>query len=67
MKNEFKISKIEDVDENIKNEKNIFFYKKKYLNQKKTNIKYNLRYYNRIISDRTNLKDKFINFLSKLF
>ena len=67
MKNEFKISKIEDVDENIKNEKNIFFYKKKYSNQKQTNIKYNLRYYNRIISDRTNLKDKFINFLCKLF
>ena len=67
MKNEFKISKIEDVDKNIKNEKNIFFYKKKYSNQKQTNIKYNLRYYNRIISDRTNLKDKFINFLCKLF
>ena len=37
MKNEFKISKIEDVDKNIKNEKNIFFYKKKYSNQKKIN------------------------------
>jgi FkbM family methyltransferase len=67
MKNKFKILKIEDVDENIKNEKNIFFYKKNSSNFKKINIKYNLRYYNRIISDRTNLKDKFINFLSKLF
>ena len=67
MKNEFQISKIEDVDENIKNEKNIFFHKKKYSNLKKINIKYNLRYYNRIISDKTNSKDKFINFLSKLF
>ena len=62
VKNEFKISKIEDIDENIKNEKNIFFYKKNSSNFKKINIKYNLRYYNRIISDRTNLKDKFINF-----
>jgi FkbM family methyltransferase len=61
-KNKFKISKIEDIDENIKNEKNIFFYKKNSSNFKKINIKYNLRYYNRIISDRTNLKDKFINF-----
>ena len=51
----------------LKMRKIFFFYKKKYSNQKKTNIKYNLRYYNRIISDRTNLKDKFINFLSKLF
>ena len=67
MKNKFKILNIEDVDENIKNEKNIFFYKKNSSNFKKINIKYNLRYYNRIISDRTNLKDKFINFLSKLF
>ena len=66
-KNKFKISKIEDIDENIKNKKNIFFYKKNSSNFKKINIKYNLRYYNRIISDRTNLKDKFINFLSKLF
>lgn len=66
-KNKFKISKIEDIDENIKNEKNIFFYKKNSPNLKKINIIYNLRYYNRIISDRTNLKDKFINFLSKLF
>jgi cellulose synthase/poly-beta-1,6-N-acetylglucosamine synthase-like glycosyltransferase len=67
MKNKFKISKIENIDENIKNEKNIFFYKKNSPNLKKINIIYNLRYYNRIISDRTNLKDKFINFLSKLF
>jgi len=66
-KNKFKISKIEDIDENIKNEKNIFFYKKNSPNLKKINIIYNLRYYNRIISDRRNLKDKFINFLSKLF
>ena len=66
-KNKFKISKIEDIDENIKNEKNIFFYKKNSPNLKKINIIYNLRYYNRIISDRTTLKDKFINFLSKLF
>ncbi len=67
IKNEFKISKIENVDVNIKNEKNIFFHKEKYLNQKKIYTKYNLRHYNRIISDRTNSKDKFINFLSKLF
>ena len=66
-KNKFKISKIEDIDENIKNEKNIFFYKKNSPNLKKINVIYNLRYYNRIISDRRNLKDKFINFLSKLF
>ena len=66
-KNKFKISKIEDIDENIKNEKNIFFYKKNSPNLKKINVIYNLRYYNRIISDRTNSKDKFINFLSKLF
>ena len=67
MKNNFKISKIEDVDKNIKKEKNIFFYTKNFLNLKKINIKYNLRFYNRIISDRSNTKDKFVNFLSKLF
>ena len=66
-KNKFKISKIEDIDENIKNEKNISFYKKNSLNFKKINTKYNLRYYNRIISDRINSKDKVFNFLSKLF
>ncbi len=66
-KNKFKISKIEDVDENIKNEKNISFYKKNFSNLKKINIKYNLRFYNRIISDKINSKDKFFNFLSKLF
>ena len=65
--NDFKISKIEDIDENIKNEKNIFFYRKNIDYFKKLNNKYNLRYFNRIIFDRIKLKDKLTNYLSKYF
>ena len=63
--NNFKISKIENVDENIDKEKNIYF-KKKNLNVNfKINKKYNIRYYQRIIDDRQNLKDKFFDKIKK--
>lgn len=66
-KNNLKILKIVDVAKNIKNEKNVFFQSKNYLNHKKINIKYNLKLFNRIISDRINIIDKIMHHLSKLF
>ena len=66
-KNNFKILKIESIDENIKNEKNIYFRKN---NQKiidKVNLRYNQRYYKRIISNKLNFKDKLIDMLRNLF
>lgn len=66
-KHNFQISKIEAIDENIKNEKNVFFYNKniRFINQVKSN--YNVRSLNRIISNKTNLKDKLINKLENFF
>ncbi len=66
-KNNFKISKIEAIDENIKNEKNVYFQKKNLLNKKDLNRKYNLRYYNRLISNKLNLKDKVFDNISRIF
>lgn len=62
-KNGYLIKKIESVDENISYEKNIYFQRIKYKNELKINTKYKLRFYNRIISDKLNIKDKFLNLL----
>ena len=68
--NNFSISKIEPVDNNIKNEKNIFFYRKNSKLNRNIIIKYNHRYFYRIINDKTNFKDRVLNniqiFLNKL-
>lgn len=66
-KEKFKISKVENIDENINNEKNIFFLKENLIVKKKINLKYNLRYYNRIISDRVNFKDRFFDNIKFFF
>lgn len=63
--NNFKVSKIESVDENIKKEKNIYFSKKDIIETDKLNTKYNLRYYNRLISNRLTFKDKLLDSLKK--
>jgi len=63
--NNFKISKIENIDENIDKEKNIFFNKKNLNINFKINKKYNTRYYQRIINDRLNLKDKIFDKIKK--
>ena len=65
--NNFKISKIENVDENIDKEKNIYFSKKNSNINFKINKKYNIRYYRRMISDQLNLKDKFFDKIKKFF
>ena len=65
--NNFKISKIENVDENIDKEKNIYFNKKNSNINFKINKKYNIRYYRRMISDQLNLKDKFFDKIKKFF
>ena len=59
----FIISKVESVDENIDKEKNIYFHRK---NIKKINTKYNMRYFNRIISNRLTFKDKFFDKIKKI-
>ena len=61
IKENFKILKIENIDKNIKNEKNIFFLKENLKSKKNLILKYNLRYYNRIISGRVNFKDRFLD------
>ena len=61
IKENFKILKIENIDKNIKKEKNIFFLKKNLKSNKNLILKYNLRYYNRIISGRVNFKDRFLD------
>ena len=61
IKENFKILKIENIDKNIKNEKNIFFLKENLKSNKNLILKYNLRYYNRIISGRVNFKDRFLD------
>lgn len=66
-KNKFSISEIESVDENIKNEKNIFFKSCVKKEEIKVITKYNTRLLNRIILDKTNYKDKFFNNLKRLF
>ena len=58
---EFKIFKIMAIDENIKNEKNIYFYNNKVKFKKKAHTNYNLRHFRRIVDNNTNLKDKLIN------
>ena len=65
-KNKIKISKIDNIDQNIKHEKNIYFYKRKIKRKKILNIKYNLRYYNRIINGNLYLKDRIIDFFADL-
>ena len=67
IKENFKILKIENIDKNIKNEKNIFFLKENLKSNKNLILKYNLRYYNRIISGRVNFKDRFLDNLRIFF
>ena len=66
-KKNFYISKIESVDKNIKNEKNVFFYSKKIKFNNQVKSEYNLRNLNRIISNKTNLKDKIFNKIEFFF
>ena len=65
--NNFEISKIENIDKNIDKEKNIYFNKKNINSICKINKKYNIRYYNRLINDRLNLKDRVIDKFKDLF
>jgi FkbM family methyltransferase len=65
-KNEFLISKIESVNENIHNEKNVFFYSKRIKYKDKVNSKYNLRSLSRVISGKVYLKDKIFNKIENL-
>ena len=65
--NNFEISKIENLDKKIDKEKNIYFNKKNLYKNYKINTKYNIRYYNRIVSNKLNFKDKFFDKLKKLF
>ena len=65
--NNFKISKIENVDENIDKEKNIYFNKTNLKINYKINKKYNIRYYQRIIDDRLNLKVKIFDKIKNIF
>ena len=45
--------------------KKIFFRKEKISQKYKINTNYNLRYYNRIISDKTNFKDNVLKYFKK--
>ena len=64
----FNIYKIENIDQNIVNEKNIYFYNAKLKkNSKKIFLNYNLRYFNRIITNRTTIKDVIFDLAKKLF
>ena len=63
-KHNYLITKIESVDENISYEKNIYFQRNNFKNEFKINTKYRLRFFNRIISDKVNMKDKFLNLFS---
>lgn len=67
LEKKFIISKIENIDRNILNEKNIFFTNKKNQDNNKIKLNNNLRYFNRIISNRINFKDKFIDNLKLFF
>lgn len=67
IKNNFGISKINNVDQNITYEKNVYFYNKNLNDNFKINTNYNLRYYNRIISNRTTIKDKILDKIKNLF
>lgn len=66
-KNNFGISKINNVDQNITYEKNIYFYNKKINDDIKINTNYNLRYFNRIISNKITIKDKILDKIKELF
>ena len=64
----FVISKIESIDQNIVNEKNIHFYNKEFNKKnKKLFLNYNLRYFNRIISNRITSKDKIFDKIKNIF
>lgn len=63
----FTITKILPIDENIKNEKNIFFSNQNINYQKKVKNDYKLRYFYRIINDKLNIKDKVFNKIENFF
>ena len=67
LKKKFKITKIENIDRNIKNEKNVYFSKINLKESTSLNKKYNLRYFNRIILDKIYFKDKLLEILKKFF
>tara|TARA_B100001027_G_scaffold89806_1_gene61599 strand:- start:1705 stop:2466 length:762 start_codon:yes stop_codon:yes gene_type:complete len=64
--NKYIITKIDSLDENIKNEKNIFFEKKNFVEKYNIKTNYNLRFYNRIVSGKINIKDIILNFIKRL-
>ena len=66
-KKKFEIDKILSVNAENFNEKNIFFYKKNINIKKKLKLNYNLRYLNRIITNKVNIKDKLFYCLDKIF
>ncbi len=66
-KKKFKITKIENIDRNIKNEKNVYFSKINLKESTSLNKKYNLRYFNRIILDKIYFKDKLLEIIKKIF
>jgi FkbM family methyltransferase len=67
-KNRFTIFKIENVDENMHNEVNVFYKKSFILNKKsKINLKYNNRYLRRLFSGKTYIKDDIKDFFLRLY
>ena len=65
-KKNLEISKIESVDENIKNEKNIFFQNKNTDCKNKVKTNYKLRHYKRIINGNPTFKDIIFNYFEKI-
>ena len=61
-----RITDITFVDLNIKNEVNIRFENKKFTNPSKINIKYNPRYFFRVLNDKTYLKDDIKDFILRI-
>ncbi len=66
-KKKFGIEKILSVNIENSNEKNIYFHKKNINIKKKLRLNYNLRYFNRIITNNVNFKDKLFYYLDKIF
>ena len=66
-KNDFLIKKIEPIVSSAGNEVNIYYQNKRLSNFKDLKLNYNYRYYNRLLDNRTQLKDDIKDSLFRIF
>ena len=63
----FSIKKIEPIESSVGNEVDIYYQNKKFKDFEDLKIKYNERYYHRVLDNRTNLKDNMMDLFFRMF